>query len=66
MNGSGCPLPIRTTEGSRLIVHAAVDAQGAMDLVFGRRFEEEKEATEYARAVPADSIHGAVAPLKRV
>jgi antirestriction protein ArdC len=33
-------------EDNRLIVHAAANAQRAVDLIFGSTFEEEKETTE--------------------
>jgi antirestriction protein ArdC len=48
-------------EDNRLIVHAAANAQRAVDLILGSTFEEEKETTENAEGAAVSGISAAVA-----
>jgi antirestriction protein ArdC len=48
-------------EDNRLIVHAAANAQRAVDLILGSTFEEEKETTENAGDAAVSGIPAAVA-----
>jgi hypothetical protein len=48
-------------EDNRLIVHAAANAQRAVDLILGSSFEEEKETTENAGDAAVSGIPAAVA-----
>jgi antirestriction protein ArdC len=48
-------------EDNRLIVHAAANAQRAVDLILGSTFEEEKETTENAGEAAASGFPAAVA-----
>jgi antirestriction protein ArdC len=43
---AGGPFPRNFYTGNRLIVHAAANAQRAVDLILGNTFEEETETTE--------------------
>jgi antirestriction protein ArdC len=47
-------------EDNRLIVHAAANAQRAVDLIFGSTFEEERERTENAGDAAAMNIAPAI------
>ena len=48
-------------EDNRLIVHAAANAQRAVDLILGSTFEEENETTENAGDAAVSGIPAAVA-----
>ncbi len=48
-------------EDNRLIVHAAANAQRAVDLMLGSTFEEEKEITENAGDAAVNGIPATVA-----
>jgi antirestriction protein ArdC len=48
-------------EDNRLIVHAAANAQRAVDLILGSTFEEEKETSESAGDAAISGIPAAVA-----
>jgi antirestriction protein ArdC len=48
-------------EDNRLIVHAAANAQRAVDLILGKTFDEEKETTENAGDAVVSGIPAAVA-----
>jgi antirestriction protein ArdC len=48
-------------EDSRLIVHAAANAQRAVDCILGNTFEEERETTEHTGETAASDIPAAVA-----
>jgi antirestriction protein ArdC len=48
-------------EDNRLIVHAAANAQRAVDLILGSTFEEEKETSENAGDAAISGIPAAIA-----
>jgi antirestriction protein ArdC len=48
-------------EDNRLIVHAAANAQRAVDCILGNAFEEERETTEHTGEIAASDIPAAVA-----
>lgn len=48
-------------EDNRLIVHAAANAQRAVDMILGSTFEEENETTESAGDAAVSGIPAAVA-----
>jgi len=51
-------------EDSRLIVHAAANAQRAVDMILGSTFEEENETTENAGDAAASGIPVAFQPAQ--